>query len=60
MRTLPVAWLVACAILLAPAALFGQDNIGFPPSQDIDAVTQRLQSLELQMQQLREGEFVFT
>ena len=60
MRAWPAFWLVACAILLAPVALSAQDGIAFQPNQDIEAVNQRLQALELQLQQLREGEFVFT
>lgn len=60
MRASLTVWLAVCAILLIPVGVTAQDGIAFQPSPDIDAVTQRLQSLELQMQQLREGQFAFT
>ncbi len=60
MRAWSALWIVASAIVLAPAGLTAQDSIAFQPHRQTDDVAQRLQSLELQMQQLRNGEFVFT
>lgn len=59
MRALLAFWIAVCAILLVTADLPAQDSVAFEKSQDADAVAQRLQTLELQMQQLRSGEFVF-
>ncbi|MCA9120927.1 MAG: porin [Planctomycetaceae bacterium] len=52
-------WMIAWAVLLAVVPLRAQDGVVFESAQDLEAVTQRLQSLEFQMQQLRGGEFVF-
>ncbi len=60
MRAWSALWIVASAIVLAPAGLTAQDSIAFQPHRQTDDVAQRLQSLELQMQQLRNGAFVFT
>ncbi|MEO8497137.1 MAG: porin [Planctomycetota bacterium] len=60
MRALLAFWIATAAILLAPALLTAQDSIAFQSNRETDEVTQRLQALELQMQQLRSGDFVFT
>lgn len=60
MRTYTACCLLTAFIYLAPAGLIAEENIGFDSGQDFEAVTQRLQALEIQMQQLRGGEFIFT
>ena len=60
MRALLAMWVAVSAISLAPVGLAAQDGIAFQGSQDLDAVARRLRSLELQVQQLREGRAVFT